>query len=74
MGILTALLNNKAHLSGYTILIVMLLTAYFTANTSINELSLEVGELRAEVKYQAQVIDRLTAEYGQRIAPSQISP
>jgi len=67
MGILTTLLSNKAHLSGYTILIVMLLTAYFTANTSINELSLEVGELRAEVRYQAKVIDTLTLEIGKRV-------
>ena len=64
MTFLTTLLNNKGHVSGYTILIVLLLTAYFTANERINTLSLEVGELRAKTEYQAKVIERITIEYG----------
>ena len=64
MNFLTTLLNNKGHVSGYTILIALLLTAYFTANERINTLSLEVGELRAKTEYQAKVIERITIEYG----------
>jgi len=57
MWALELLQKNKAHTGAYVLLIVLGFGGY-------SELLLELGELRAEVKYQTETIDRMAEEYG----------
>jgi len=53
MNLLSLLASNKHHVAAYLVLIAMGVAGY-------TNLLLELGELRATVKYQEQVVNYLT--------------
>jgi len=59
-ALLTLLSANKGHLTGYSIMLLLVVVAYIAQAERINDLSLELGELRATDKYQTQIIEHLT--------------
>ena len=58
--LLSALKDNKGNVAWSAVMLVMVLGAYLAQADKIEALSLEVGELRATVKYQVQALEELT--------------